>query len=174
MASLTQRTWMSLSKFQETVKYREACHAAVHGVKKRNAWTAEQQQQQIPIFAYRYSKKERQGKKGKHIFLAVRTLRIYSFISFLMYHVAVLTIVIILYITCLCYAQLLQTCPTLCDPMDCSPPSSVHRIAQARILEWVAISFSRGSSPPRDQTWVSCIAGRFFTTEPPGKPTVLL
>ena len=52
----------------------------------------------------------------------------------------------------------------LCDPRDCSPPgSSVHGILQARILEWVAISFSRGSSPPRDQTWVSCTAGRCFT-----------
>ena len=47
--------------------------------------------------------------------------------------------------------------------MDCSPPgSSVHEILQARIVEWVAISFSRGSSPPRNQTQVSCIAGRFF------------
>ena len=43
-------------------------------------------------------------------------------------------------------------------------------ILQARILEWVAISFSRGSSQSRDQTWVSCIAGRFFTTELPEKP----
>ena len=52
----------------------------------------------------------------------------------------------------------------LCDPMDCSPPGSpVHGILQARILEWVTIPFSRGSSWPRDQTWVSCIAGRFFT-----------
>ena len=52
----------------------------------------------------------------------------------------------------------------LCDPMDCSPPgSSVHGILQARILKWVAISYSRGSSPPRDWTRVSCIAGRFFT-----------
>ena len=51
-----------------------------------------------------------------------------------------------------------------CDPMDCSPPgSSVHGILQARILEWVAISFSRWSSWPRDWTQVSCIAGRFFT-----------
>ena len=58
--------------------------------------------------------------------------------------------------------------------LDCSPPGSVCATAQARILEWVAISFSRGSSPPRDQTWVSCIAGRFFTAEPLGKPTVLL
>ena len=57
-----------------------------------------------------------------------------------------------------------QWCLTFCDPMDCSPPgSSVHGSLQARILEWVAISFSRGSSQPRDQTEVSCIAGRFFT-----------
>ena len=57
-----------------------------------------------------------------------------------------------------------QSCPTLCNPMDCSPPgSSVHGILQARILEWVAISFSRRSSQPGDQTLVSCIAGRFFT-----------
>ena len=56
-----------------------------------------------------------------------------------------------------------QSCPTLCNPMDCSPPgSSVHEIFQARILEWVAISFSRESSHPRDRTRVSCTAGRFF------------
>ena len=48
--------------------------------------------------------------------------------------------------------------------MDCSlPSSSAHAIFQARILEWVAIPFSRGSFQPRDWTWVSCIAGRFFT-----------
>ena len=56
-----------------------------------------------------------------------------------------------------------QSCLTLCDPMDCSPPGfSVHETLQARILEWVAISFSRGSSQPRDQIQVSCIAGRYF------------
>ena len=55
-----------------------------------------------------------------------------------------------------------QSCPTLCDPMDHSPPgSSVHGILQARILEWDAIPSSRGSSWPRDQTWVSCTAGGF-------------
>ena len=54
---------------------------------------------------------------------------------------------------------------TLCDPMDCSlPVSSVHGIFQTRILERVAISFSRGSSWPKDQIWVSHIAGRLFTT----------
>jgi len=56
-----------------------------------------------------------------------------------------------------------QSCPTLCYPIDCNPPgSSVHGIFQARILVWVAISFSRGSSGPRDWTQVSCIAGRVF------------
>ena len=51
--------------------------------------------------------------------------------------------------------------------MHCSLPGfSVHRISQASILEWVAISFSRGSSRPRDRTLISCIAGGFFTTEP--------
>ena len=57
-----------------------------------------------------------------------------------------------------------QSCPTLCDPMDCSPPgSSVPRILQARMLKCIAISFFRGSSWPRGGTWVSCITGRFFT-----------
>ena len=57
-----------------------------------------------------------------------------------------------------------QSCPTLCDPMDCSlPASSTHGIFQARILEWVAISFSRGSSRPRDRTQASHITGRHFT-----------
>ena len=56
-----------------------------------------------------------------------------------------------------------QSCLTLCDPVDCSPPGlSVHGILQARILEWVAIPFSRGSSRPRNRTQVSHIAGRFF------------
>ena len=57
-----------------------------------------------------------------------------------------------------------QSCLTLCDPTDCSPPvSSVHGILQARTLEWITIPFSRGSSWPRDQTQVSCIAGKLFT-----------
>ena len=57
-----------------------------------------------------------------------------------------------------------QSCLTLGNPMDCGPPgSSVHEILQARILEWVTISFSRGSFWPRDQTQVSYIAGRLLT-----------
>ena len=62
-----------------------------------------------------------------------------------------------------------QSSPTLCYPIACSPPgSSVHGISQARILEWAAISFSRGSSRPRDQNWVSCIAADSLPSEPPG------
>ena len=58
---------------------------------------------------------------------------------------------------CMC-AKSLQFCPTLCDTMNCSPPGYwVHGILQARILEWVAVSFSRGPSQPRDWTWVSCV-----------------
>ena len=62
------------------------------------------------------------------------------------------------------HAKSLQLCPTLCDSVACSPPgSSVQEILQARILEWAAISFSRGSSRPSNRTWDSCIAGGFFT-----------
>ena len=69
---------------------------------------------------------------------------------------------------CVCVTQ---SCPTLCNPMDYSlPGSSVHGILQARILECVAMPSSRGSPQARARTWISCIAGRFFTTELPGKP----
>ena len=64
---------------------------------------------------------------------------------------------------CVC-VLVAKLCLTLCDTMDCSlPGSSVHEIFQARILEWVAIPFSSGSSRPRDQTQVSQTAGKFFT-----------
>ena len=67
--------------------------------------------------------------------------------------------------------ELLSHVQLICDPMDSNPPgSSVHRISQARLLEWTVTSFSRESSWARDQTHTSCLAGRFFTTEPPGKP----
>ena len=65
-----------------------------------------------------------------------------------------------------------QSCPTLRDPMDCSPPgSSIHGIFQARVLEWIAISFSRGFSQPRNWTRVSRIAGRCFTIWATSNPT---
>ena len=78
---------------------------------------------------------------------------------------------IFLLIDCVC-AKSLQSCLTLCDPMDCNPPdSSVHGILQARILEWVAISSSRGSSQCREQT---CVSWHWqvgsLPLVPPGKP----
>jgi len=71
----------------------------------------------------------------------------------------------------LCTSGVAQSCPTLCDPMDCSiPVSSVHGIFQARVLEWVAISFSRGSSWPRDWTRSPILQADALLSEPPGKP----
>ena len=73
------------------------------------------------------------------------------------------------------HAHFLQSCPTLCHPMDDSlPDSSVLGILRARVLEWVAMPSSRGSSEPRDRTQVLLIAGRFFTAEPLGKPKDIL
>ena len=64
-----------------------------------------------------------------------------------------------------------KSCLTLCDPTDYSlPSSSDHGISQTRILEWFAISFSRGSSWPKDWTHIFLLAGRVFTNEPSGKP----
>ena len=75
------------------------------------------------------------------------------------------------------HAKSLQSCLTLYDPMDCSlPGSSLLGILQARILEWVAMPFSGGSSPPREQNCVShgsCIAGTFFIAEPVGKLAII-
>ena len=77
---------------------------------------------------------------------------------------------------CAVHAKALQLCLTVCDLMDCSPSgSSVHGILQARILEWVAISSSRGSCRPRDQTLVSCRLHwqvGSLPPAPPGKPVL--
>ena len=76
------------------------------------------------------------------------------------------------------HAKLLQLCQTLCEPMDCSPPgSSVHGTLQARILEWVAMPFSRDLPHPGIEPGspVSpALAAGVFTTEPPGKPALLM
>ena len=62
-------------------------------------------------------------------------------------------------------------CPTVCDPMDCGPPAfSVHGISQARIVGWITISFSKGSSHPGIKPVSPVLAGGFFASEPPGKP----
>jgi len=70
----------------------------------------------------------------------------------------------VLYMYICCVSLVAQSCPILCEPMGCSLPGfSVHGILQARILEWVAMPSSRGSSQPRDQTQISHIAGEFLT-----------
>ena len=67
-----------------------------------------------------------------------------------------------------CHCLVTNSCSTFCDPMDCRlSGSSLHRVLQARVLEWVVISFSRGSSQPRDRIFISCLASKFFTIEPP-------
>ena len=92
-----------------------------------------------------------------------QNLNLYLLVNYLIF--LILFIVIVIATACCSVAK---SCLTLLNLMDCSPASSsVHRISQARILEWVAISFSMGSSWPKDQTHVSCIAGKFFTAEPP-------
>ena len=72
---------------------------------------------------------------------------------------------------CVCVRPVTQSCPILCDPINCSlPGSSIRGILLARILEWVAISFSRGSSWPRDQTHISCIPCWQADSLPPALP----
>ena len=97
-----------------------------------------------------------------HLFFSIRISfkkKKHSFIDFWLFWVFVAVLELSLKLS-----EITQSCPTLCDPMDCSlPGSSIHGIFQARVLEWAAISFSRVSSHPRDQTLVSCTAGRFFT-----------
>ena len=87
--------------------------------------------------------------------------------------VYVLYIYIYIYTSVLCLVA--QPCPTLCHPLDCSlPGSSVHGILQARILEWVAMPSSGGSSQRRDQTQAFCTAGRFFyCLKHQGSPRIL-
>ena len=73
---------------------------------------------------------------------------------------------------CVCVLSHFSHVPTPCDPMGCNRPgTSVHGILQARVLDWIAISSSSGSSSPRVRTLVSCLAGGFFTSEPSGKST---
>ena len=101
--------------------------------------------------------------------LSLKSHYLYSFWTYYLQNIVIFfNLLCILCMRACTHAKLLQLCPTLCDPMDCSPPgSSVHGIFQARTLEWVAISSSRGSSQPRDQTTSlasPALAGRFFTT----------
>ena len=131
---------MSLSKLRELVMEREGWRAAVHGVAKSQTrlsnWTELKDIMHTKCLAVFHKNKS-----------SITTT----------YHVLSLLLVLFLFsVLCVCVCKLLQSCLTLCDPMDCTlPDSSVHGILQARILEWIAMPSSRGSSRLRDRTCIS-------------------
>ena len=78
------------------------------------------------------------------------------------------------YVYCALEVLVAQSFPTLCDPMDSLPVSSVHGILQVRLLEWVAVPFSRGSSNPGMEPRCPALQADSLPSEPPGKPIVQL
>ena len=131
---------MSLSKCQGTVKDRETWRAAVHGVVRSQTrlsdWTTTRKQK-VPTQRFS-SRLHNQDDNTGHFWLQFPSPEKRK-------------------------VKVAQPCLTLCDPLDCSlPGSSIRGIPQARILEWVAFPFFRGSSQPKDWTQVSCTKGRFF------------
>ena len=146
---------MSLSKFRETGKDRETYH--VHGVAKGQAWLSEWRTTPWPLLT-------------KIITLILKIKGINYNTGEVFYSCSSINLHLLLTRQWRLYlwkkvkeSEVAQSCPTVCDPVDRSlQGSSVHGILLARILEWVATSFSRGSSQPRDQTQVSRIGGSYF------------
>ena len=140
---ITDSKDMSLSKLRETVVDRKAWHAAVHGVSKNWTWLSDWTTAKTTF-------KADIERHFKHYHLRLLSLSILT--STLLSFGARVTLDSLEIYT---QGSVVQLCPTICDTMDHSPPAfSVHRIFQARILEWVAISSSRGSSQPRDRTCI--------------------
>ena len=138
---------------------RGAWWATVHGVAKRRDWATGQQPR---AFSFCCSRFERQGLAIQRCHLSPGPRGDLSHWFGLSQNIRHLLCMVFQ----LCGGGLVaKSCPTLVTPWAeaCQAPLSVHGILQARILEWVAISFSRGSSRPRNQTQVSCIACRFFS-----------
>ena len=140
---------------------------------------------EIGAFIYRYSATlhpqetvpSDTKKRGMKLSRMVKYLKLFLFSyyslknHYLVYELCIYNVFIFIYTLYILKPAMLykkwsestQLCPTLGNPRNCSPPgSSVNGISQARILEWIAISFSRGFSQPRGRTRVSCTAGRFF------------
>ena len=107
-------------------------------------------------------------REGCRLFISISLIFVsevlsYSFIWSMFLCLLILPDFLYLFLHIAKWSEVAQSWLTFGDLVDCSPPgSSIHGILQARILEWIAISFSRGSSQPRDRTQVSCIAGRHF------------
>ena len=132
---ITDSMDVSLSELGELVMDREAWHAVIHGVAKIRTWLSDWTE----LMGWKRKWEIKDDYKGFYL-SNHRTEKKES------------------------ESEVAQLCPTLSDPMDCSlPRSSIHGIFQARVLERVSISFSRGSSRPRDRTRVSSSVGRRFT-----------
>ena len=159
MASLTQWTWVWVNS--GSWWWTEAWRAAVLGVAKSQTqlrdWTTKQFQTNRRQNLLFYHGQERWQQESCHSLKTVRwNFSCYPVFSRILPFRNMVK-------TALSESEVTQPCLAVGDPMDCSPPgSSVHGLLQARILKWAAMPFSRRSWP-RDRTWVSCIAGKFFT-----------